>query len=902
MSQEEEPLDQKIQDVLHVSGMYKNWFLDYASYVILERSVPLIEDGLKPVQRRILHSLKELDDGRYHKVANVIGHTMKYHPHGDASIGDAMVQIGQKELLLDMQGNWGNTLTGDRAAAPRYIEVRLSKFGLDVVFNPKITEWNASYDGRGKEPVSLPVKFPLLLAQGVEGIAVGLSTKILPHNFIELIEASIKVLKGVKPRIFPDFPTGGMADFSNYNDGKRGGKVRVRAKIAALDKKTLVITELPFNTTTTSLINSILKANDKGKIKVKKVEDNTSESVEILIHLPAGISPDKTIDALYSFTDCESSISPLGCVIDSDKPRFIGVSEMLQVSTNHTLGLLKKELEVTLGELEEKWHFASLEKIFIENRIYRDIEECETWEAVLSAIHKGLKPHIKHLLRAVTDEDVVRLTEIKIKRISKFDSIKADTDIAKLEDQIASVKYNLEHLVGYAIDYFKNLKEKYGKGRERKTEIKTFDNIVAAKVVAKNQKLYVNREEGFIGTTMRKDEFVCDCSDIDDVIVFRKDGKMLVTKVDKKTFVGKDILHIAIFKKGDERTTYNMMYADKSSGRSYMKRFHVTSVTRDKEYELTKGGNSEVLYFTANPNGEAEVVTVHLRALQKLKKLRFDVDFADLAIKGRGAGGNVLAKTAVKRVELKEAGVSTLSARKIWYDDTVMRLNVDGRGTFLGDFQSNDKILIVKQSGGLQLIGFDLSTHFSDDMLIIEKWKPENPVSAVYFDGDKERYYVKRFLIEPSDKMLGFISEGAGSQLEVVSTDKLPVVEVVYKKAKGKERKVDTIELADFISVKGISAQGNKLTNEKVNEINLLEPLPEPVEELAEEVEEKQVQEEVKEAQEVVKEEEVPTENAAEPEATQEAEKSVEEKPKEKENTTIVIDEDSTNNQFKLEL
>lgn len=911
MSQKKEPLEQKIQDVLHVSGMYKNWFLDYASYVILERSVPLIEDGLKPVQRRILHALKELDDGRYHKVANVIGHTMKYHPHGDASIGDAMVQIGQKELLLDMQGNWGNTLTGDRAAAPRYIEVRLSKFGLDVVFNSKITEWSASYDGRGKEPVSLPVKFPLLLAQGVEGIAVGLSTKILPHNFIELIDGSIKVLKGVKPRIFPDFPTAGMADFSNYNDGKRGGKVRVRAKITALDRKTLLVSELPFNSTTTSLINSILKANDKGKIKVKKVEDNTSESVEILIHLPAGISPDKTIDALYSFTDCESSISPLGCVIDTDKPRFIGVSEMLQVSTNHTLELLKRELEVTLTELEEKWHFASLEKIFIENRIYRDIEECETWEAVLAAIHKGLKPHIKHLLRAVTDQDVVRLTEIKIKRISKFDSLKADTEIAKLEEQIEKIKHNLDHLVDYAIDYFKNLKLKYGEGKERKTEIKTFDTIVASKVVAKNQKLYVNRSEGFIGTTMRKDEFVCDCSDIDDIIVFRKDGKMLVTKVDKKTFVGKDISHVAIFKKGDERTTYNMIYADKASGRSYMKRFHVTSVTRDKEYELTKGGKSEILYFTANPNGEAEVVTIHLRALQKLKKLRFDVDFSDLSIKGRGAGGNVLAKTAVKKIELKEEGVSTLSARKIWYDDTVMRLNVDGRGTFLGNFQSDDKILIVKQSGGLQLIGFDLSTHFSDDMLIIEKWKPKNPISAVYFDGDKERYYVKRFLIEPSDKMLCFISEGAGSQLEIVSTDKLPIIEVIYKKEKGKDRKLDTIELADFISVKGIGAQGNKLTNDKVNEINLLAPIPEPkhetqTEEVAITHEKEAMPEPAVKRKPIIKEENRHPESVDEAEKLENVEeKSAKEEVKEiskKEKNTIVIEEDSTDNQFKLEL
>lgn len=875
MEHSEEEHVEQLQDVTHVSGMYKNWFLDYASYVILERSVPLIEDGLKPVQRRILHSLKELDDGRYHKVANVIGHTMKYHPHGDASIGDAMVQIGQKDLLLDMQGNWGNVLTGDRAAAPRYIEVRLSKFALDVVYNPKITEWNASYDGRGKEPVSLPIKFPLLLTQGVEGIAVGLSTKILPHNFIELIDASIKILKGVKPRIYPDFPTGGMADFSNYNDGKRGGKVRVRAKLSVVDNKTLMVSQLPFTTTTTSLINSILKANDKGKIKIKKIEDNTSENVEILIHLPAGVSPDKTIDALYSFTDCEVSISPLGCVIDNDSPRFMGVSEMLQVSTNHTLELLRKELEVVLSELQEKWHFSSLERIFIEERIYRDIEECETWEAVIQAIHKGLKPHIKHLLRAVTDEDVVRLTEIKIKRISKFDSLKADEDILKLEGQIKEVKDKLNNLIDYAVEYFKNLKKKYGEGRERKTEIKVFDNISAAKVVAKNQKLYVNREEGFVGTSMRKDEFVCDCSDIDDIIVFRKDGKMMVTKVDKKTFVGKGILHVAVFKKGDDRTTYNLIYKDSQSNRSFMKRFHVTSITRDKEYDLGSG-KTQVLYFTANPNGEAEIVTVHLRALQKLKKLRFDIDFSDLAIKGRGSKGNLVSKSAIKKIELKQEGVSTLSARKIWYDDTVMRLNVDGRGVFLGDFQADDKMLLIKQTGELQLLGFDLSTHFSDDLIIIEKWSPEKPISAVYFDGDKERFYVKRFLAENTDRSQVFISDHKDSYLEIISTDYKPVLEIIYKKERGKDRKIETVELADFIAVKGLKAQGNRLTVEKVNELNLLDPLP--VSEVAE-----KPKEIVQEEAEVIQEE-------------------VKEGPIVSEENKIVIDEDSTNNQFKLEL
>ena len=733
--------------ITHISGLYKDWFLDYASYVILERSVPLIEDGLKPVQRRILHSLKELDDGRYHKVANVIGHTMKYHPHGDASIGDAMVQIGQKELLLDMQGNWGNTLTGDRAAAPRYIEVRLSKFALDVVYNPKITSFISSYDGRGKEPISLPVKFPLLLAQGVEGIAVGLSTKILPHNFNELIDASIKILNGVSPKIYPDFLSGGMADFTNYNDGKKGGKVRVRAKISILDSKTLQISELPFGCTTNSIINSILKANDKGKIKIKKIEDNTSEKVEIMVHLPSGISPDKTIDALYSFTDCEVSISPLGCVVDSNKPRFLGVSEMLKISTNNTVNLLKSELEVNLRELEEKWHFLSLERIFIENRIYRDIEESETWEDVIATIQKGLKPFVKNLNREVKDEDVVRLTEIKIKRISKFDSKKADKDILKLEDQIALIKNNLDNIIEFSIQYFKNLKKTYGADKGRKTEIKIFDNIVAAKVVAKNQKLYVNREEGFIGTMMRKDEFVCECSDIDDIIVFRKDGKMMITKVDKKTFVGKDVLHVAVFKKKDNRTTYNIIYKNNINKNYYVKRFHVTSATRDREYDLVKNSKGEILYFTANPNGEAEIVTVYHKALQRLKKLKFDIDFSELLIKSSSALGNLVTKNPIKKIELKQKGHSTLSARKIWFDKVTMKLNVDQRGELLGEFQSDDKILVAYKNGLLQLIGFELSTHFNEDLILIEKWKPETPLSLVYYDSTKEIYYVKRFLV-----------------------------------------------------------------------------------------------------------------------------------------------------------
>ena len=657
------------ETITRVTGMYKDWFLDYASYVILERAVPAIEDGFKPVQRRIMHSMKDLDDGRYNKVANIVGHTMQYHPHGDASIADAMVQIGQKDLLIDTQGNWGNILTGDSAAASRYIEARLSKFALDVVYNPKITEWQASYDGRRKEPINLPVMFPLLLAQGAEGIAVGLSTRILPHNFVELIDASIKHLKGKRFTILPDFPTAGIADFTNYNDGNRGGKVRIRAKISQLDKNTLVITEIPYGTTTSSLIDSILKANDKGKIKIKKIEDNTAAEVEILIHLPSGLSPDKTIDALYAFTSCENSISPLGCVIEDNKPLFIGVSEMLRRSTDNTVELLKSDLEIKLGELEEQWHFASLERIFIENRIYRDIEEEETWEGVINAIDKGLQPHIKHLKRAITEEDIVRLTEIRIKRISKFDIDKAQQKIAALEDQIEQIKHHLANLIDYAIDYFTRLKKDYGNGRERKTEIRVFDDVDATKVVIRNTKLYVNREEGFVGTSLRKDEYVCDCSDIDDVIVFTKDGKMMVTKVDSKTFVGKDIIHVAVFKKKDKRTIYNMIYRDGSRGPSYVKRFAVTSITRDREYDITNESKGTVVwYFSANPNGEAEVVTVMLRQVGKIKKLKWDLDFADIAIKGRNSRGNLVTKNSIKRIELKEKGVSTLKPRKIWFD------------------------------------------------------------------------------------------------------------------------------------------------------------------------------------------------------------------------------------------
>ena len=825
------------ETITRVTGMYKDWFLEYASYVILERAVPGINDGFKPVQRRIMHSMKDLDDGRYNKVANIVGHTMQYHPHGDASIADAMVQLGQKELLIDMQGNWGNTLTGDRAAASRYIEARLSKFALDVVFNPKTTKWQASYDGRKKEPVNLPVKFPLLLAQGAEGIAVGLSTKILPHNFIELIDASIKYLKGRSFSILPDFLTGGIADFSNYNDGKRGGKVRVRAKISQLDKKTLVITEIPFGTTTSTLIDSIVKANEKGKIKIKKIEDNTAANVEILVHLPPNISPDKTIDALFAFTNCENSISPLCCIIDDNKPRFIGVTEMLKTSTDYTIHLLKRELEIQLYELEEQWHFASLERIFIENRIYRDIEEQETWKGVIKAIDIGLQPHIKHLKRAITEEDIVRLTEIRIKKISKFDLDKATQFIEGLEDKIAQVKEYLENLITYAIDYFKRLKSTYGKDKERKTEIRSFHDIVATKVVIRNTKLYVNREEGFIGTSLRKDEYITDCSDIDDIIVFRKDGKMIVSKVASKTFVGKDIIHIAIFKKKDTRTVYNMMYRDGKSGASYMKRFAVTGVTRDKEYDLTTGkSNSLVHYFTANPNGEAEAVTVLLRAVGSIKKLKWDIDFSDLAVKGRGVRGNTITKFAIRKVEFKSSGVSTLKPRKIWFDDAVQRLNVDARGELLGEFRAEDKILIANQSGKIKAVTPDLQMHFEDDMIVLEKWKPNKPIAVLYYDGEKGRYYIKRFLIETEDKEEVFISDHSKSQLEIIVVDYRPMAEVVFSKRSLENKEVN---FEEFIAIKGIKAQGNQLTADKIKQVNLLASLPyeEPEEPEVEEVE-----------------------------------------------------------------
>ena len=815
------------ESITRVTGMYKDWFLDYASYVILERAVPAVEDGFKPVQRRIMQSMKDLDDGRYNKVANIVGHTMQYHPHGDASIADAMVQIGQKDLLIDTQGNWGNILTGDRAAASRYIEARLSKFALDVIFNPKVTNWQSSYDGRRKEPINLPVKFPLLLAQGAEGIAVGLSTKILSHNFNELIDASIKYLKNKRFSLYPDFITGGIADFTNYNDGKRGGRIRVRAKISIIDKTTLLISELPYSTTTTSLIDSIIKANDKGKIKIKKIDDNTSSKVEILVHLPSGISPDKTIDALYAFTNCEVSISPLSCIIENNKPSFLGVSEILIKSTDNTVDLLKKELEIRLQELEDQWHSFSLERIFIENKIYRDIEKEESWEGVLRAIKNGVEPYINDLKRNVTEEDIIKLTDIKIKRISKFDIDKAKEKIENLENQINDIKINLSKLVEFAISYFTRLKKDYSEGKQRKTEIKIFDDVDVKKVVIRNTKLYVNRVEGFIGTSLRRDEYVCDCSDIDDIIVFTENCNMMVTKVGSKTFIGKNIIHVAVFKKKDLRTIYNMVYKDGDKGFGYIKRFAVSGVTRDKLYSLSSSKKPSIIkYFSANPNGEAEKVTINLRQSSKLKKLKWDIDFSEVIIKGRGTRGNILTKNTIKNIELKEKGVSTLKPRKIWFDETVQKLNVDGRGELLGEFRGEDKILVVSQRGKLKIISPELTTHFSDDMIILEKWTPKKPISAIYFDGKKEKYYAKRFLIENKSKQEIFISENKGSFLELVSTDWRPVFEIVFSKLRNKEqRPSQKIVFDEFISVKGIKAQGNQLTSHKLKQVNILEPL-----------------------------------------------------------------------------
>uniref|UniRef100_UPI00404750C5 DNA gyrase/topoisomerase IV subunit A n=2 Tax=Algoriphagus sp. TaxID=1872435 RepID=UPI00404750C5 len=817
--------DSSLHGSVPVTGMYKDWFLDYASYVILERAVPAIEDGLKPVQRRILHAMKEMDDGRFNKVANIIGQSMQYHPHGDASIGDAIVNMGQKDLLIETQGNWGDVRTGDGAAAARYIEARLSKFALDVVFNPQTTDWQLSYDGRKREPVTLPVKFPLLLAQGVEGIAVGLSTKILPHNFRELIEASIEILRGNSPQVLPDFLTGGLADFSDYQEGLRGGKIKVRARIEEDANKTLLIKEIPFGTTTDSLIDSILKANDKGKIKIKKVVDNTAKDVEIQIQLAPGVSPDVTIDALYAFTDCEVSISPNACVIIDEKPVFLTVNRILKYNTTQTKELLRKELEIRKGELLEKLLFSSLEKIFIENRIYRDIEDCTTWDAVLEAIDKGLDPYKPDFYRTIVQEDLVRLTEIKIKRISKFDAFKADELMKRLQDELKEVNYNLKHLTDFAIAYYQNLLDKYGKGRERKTEIRAFDTIQAAVVAANNAKLYVNRVDGFVGYGLKKDEYVCECSDLDDIIAIRRDGKLMVSKIQEKLFMGKDIAYVGVFRKNDERMTYNFIYLDGVSGRAMVKRFQVGGVTRDKEYDLTKGTKgSKLVYLTANPNGEAEVVTVYLTQGAKARVKVFDFDFADLEIKGRAAGGNIMTRYPVRKVQFKMEGKSTLGGINIFYDASVGRINTDSRGKLIGNFLGDDKILVCYKNGDYELTSFELTNRYEPlDVLLIQKFDSQKIIGAVYFDGASKGFFVKRFLIETTtlNKRFNFITEHKQSYLKLVTTDSQAQVSVTLIKGKSEEQMDYDLEM--LIDVKGWKAIGNKLSTNEVKELQLIE-------------------------------------------------------------------------------
>ncbi len=811
--------------VTALQGMYRNWFLDYASYVILERAVPHINDGLKPVQRRILHAMRRMEDGRYNKVANIIGFTMQFHPHGDASIGDALVQLGQKNLLIDMQGNWGNIFTGDRSAAARYIEARLTKFAQEVVFNPKTTEWKPSYDGRNQEPVTLPVKFPLLLAQGVEGIAVGLASKILPHNIAELIDASISFLKGQPFELYPDFPTGGMMDASRYNDGIRGGSVRVRAKISKLDNKTLIISDIPFGRNTSTLIESILKANEKGKIKIKKIDDNTAEKVEIQVHLPANTSPDKTIDALYAFTDCELSISPNSCVIRDDKPVFLGMTEILKSNTNYTVHLLTRELEIRKGELEESWHMSSLEKIFIENKIYQRIEDCETYEAIPRTIDHGLEPFKPMLRRKVTRDDILKLMEIRIKRISKYDSKKADEYIVSLEEELEQVEYNLNNIIPFAIDYYKRLKKRYSPLYPRMTEIRSFENIEASKVVVKNEKLFFNREDGFVGTALKKDEFVCNCSDIDDIIIFYKDGRYLITKVQEKAFVGKNIIHIAVFKRNDSRTVYNVVYRDGKQGNTYVKRFAVTGVTRDKEYNLTKGKEgSEILYFSANPNGEAEVLKITLKPRARLRNQIFEFDMAEQAIKGRGAQGNILTKYLIHKIVLKKKGESTLGGRKIWYEPEILRLNVDGRGKYLGEFHSGDQILVMTKDGQFYQTNYDLANHYEDNILYIEKYNPEVVWSAVYYDADQDFYYLKRFQAEQVSKPQRFIGDNPNSQLVRLTHVDYPRLEIKFG-GEDKDREKMIVEAAEFINVKGYKAKGKRLTTYQVHKIMELEPI-----------------------------------------------------------------------------
>jgi topoisomerase IV subunit A len=832
--------EEKKEGITYLSGMYQQWFLDYASYVILERAVPYVEDGLKPVQRRILHAMNVMDDGRFNKVANIIGQTMQYHPHGDASIGDALVQLGQKDILIDCQGNWGNILTGDGAAAPRYIEARLSKFALDVVFNPKTTNWKLSYDGRNKEPVALPVKFPLLLAQGVEGIAVGLACKILPHNFIELIDAAISYLRGEEFMLFPDFPTGGSGDFARYNDGIRGSSIKVRAKIEKKDSKTLVVTEVPFGKTTASLIESIIKANDKGKIKIRKIDDNTSDKVEIMIHLVPGMSSDKTIDALFAFTDCEVSISPNSCIIEDDKPKFIGVTEILKINTDQTVALLKLELEIRCGELEEAWHFSSLEKIFIEERIYKDkkFEDSANMDEAIDHIDLRLTPWKPKLKREVTRDDILKLMEIRMARILKFNTDKANDHLLAIEAEIEDINLKIENIIPYTIEWFERLKSKYGKGRERKTEIRNFENIVASKVVIANEKLYVDRVEGFMGTSLKKAEYICDCSDMDDVIVFRKDGTYIVSKVSEKAFIGKNILHVAIFKKNDNRTIYNVVYRDGKAGFIYMKRIAVTGVTRDKEYDLTQGtAGSRILYFSENPNGEAEVLRVTLKPKPRIKKLIFEVDFSELAIKGRASMGNILTKFEIHKIALKEKGVSTLGGRKIWFDEDVSRLNSDNRGKYLGEFSGDDLILVVYKSGEYLLSNFDLSNHFDAGILLIEKFNPQKVMTAVYFDAEQGFYYVKRFELEDiQNKKIGFIGENPENRLINYTWVGHPRLSLEFG-GKNEGREPEVIDVDEFIGVKSYKAKGKRLSIYEISTITELEPTI-PDEEPEEQIEE----------------------------------------------------------------
>lgn len=821
--------NEDVYNIVPLSGLYQDWFLDYASYVILERAVPHINDGLKPVQRRILHSMRRMDDGRFNKVANIIGHTMQFHPHGDASIGDALVQLGQKDLLVDCQGNWGNILTGDSAAAPRYIESRLSKFATDVVFNPKTTLWKPSYDGRNQEPITLPVKFPLLLAQGVEGIAVGLASKILPHNFNELIDASIAYLKNQPFELYPDFPTGGLLDAGRYNDGLRGGSLKIRARISKFDKKTLVITEVPFGRTTSSVIESILKANEKGKIKIRKVDDNTAANVEILVHLAPGIDPDKTIDALFAFTDCEIPVSPNACVIENDRPRFVGVTEMLRISTDNTLNLLKKELEIRIAELEEDWHMASLEKIFFEEKIYRELERDEnTWDLVIDAVERGFDPYRKLFRREITRDDVLKLTEKPVRKISRFDIKKADEQIRGIEEELLKVRHNLENIVPYTIKYFEDIRKKYGKGRDRKTELRSFDNIEATMVVIANEKLYVNWEEGFAGTGLKKDEYICDCSDIDDVIAIRKDGTYIITKVAEKAFLGKELQYVNVFKKNDTRTIYNVIYRDGKNGPIMMKRCAISGTTRDKEYTLTKGSpESRILYFTANPNGEAEIVRIILRPRPRLKSLDMDCDFGELAIKGRDAMGNILTRFAIHKIMLKEKGSSTLGGNKIWLDETVNRLNIDGKGQFLGEFRNGDRLLVVTKSGMYRLCNFELSNHFEDDLQFVEKYDSSKVFTAIYYDGEQKFYYLKRFQFEATDKLTSFTAEENDSRLVVISGEQRPRFKIKFGKAH-KTRPVEVVVADEFITVKGCKARGKRLTTYEVGTITEIEPL-EPI-------------------------------------------------------------------------